>query len=594
VWGSAESERMTEGLEDMKSGLSSPTNNEQPPGDGDGGGDDAFTTFIRYLESEVPQPGSIDGQKAEVPEHATANITVSRNTSKRQSLQCIQPANEEPPGDGDQAAFLEFTRYLESDGHQTDSLDGQKTGAPEHAPVDTTVPRNTPKRPSLQCIQSAATSFSFEGISVTVKKRERGRNLASGRVTEASNLTGVPSQGAYLRNTATFYLSMTSRGHTLHASKCSPSQQNCSGTSRRKTLIKRFPQPSNPWALQTQARRNARVYQGASEAIEFGRSSRTTVLFLDEVTSGLDSAASFQVVQVLHRIAKARDIMIVVTIHQPSTAVLEIFDDLLLLSKGKVAYAGRLKKAEAHFESLSAQGHDTKTLAAHCKGSHPLCGAMCSNVSHKLRIQLGILEFKSLQLCVCASFEPFCTDMHNKGIPMFVIQRFPGSAFIETVLQWSLIMYLFESVAECSAAWAPNSIIGMLGYLTYWILSFLFGGIFLPPEDIYWPLKAAYYALPFNYYTRSMVNVVIPKMEYKPCNPSEEMSVICVESGNGDDVAEAITNLFPVTKQPALVRDALVLFGMIVFMKLLYIVGVVWKNQRVQKMDTKPCVAHKA
>ena len=46
---------------------------------------------------------------------------------------------------------------------------------------------------------------------------------------------------------------------------------------------------------------------------------RTTVLFLDEVTSGLDSAASFQVVQVLRRIAKARNIMIVVTIHQPST-----------------------------------------------------------------------------------------------------------------------------------------------------------------------------------------------------------------------------------------------------------------------------------
>ena len=75
-------------------------------------------------------------------------------------------------------------------------------------------------------------------------------------------------------------------------------------------------------------------------------------------------------------------------------------------------------------------------------------------------------------------------------------------------------------------------------------------------------------------------------MEYSPCNPGEEMSVICVESGNGDDVAQALMNFFPVTKQPDSVRDALILFGMIVIIKLLYIVGVVWKSQRVQKMNS--------
>ena len=64
------------------------------------------------------------------------------------------------------------------------------------------------------------------------------------------------------------------------------------------------------------------------------------------------------------------------------------------------------------------------------------------------------------------------------------------------------------------------------------------------------------------------------------------MSVICVESGNGDDVAQALMNFFPVTKQPDSVRDALILFGMIVIIKLLYIVGVVWKSQRVQKMNS--------
>ena len=42
-------------------------------------------------------------------------------------------------------------------------------------------------------------------------------------------------------------------------------------------------------------------------------------------------------------------------------------------------------------------------------------------------------------------------------IPMFVIQSFPSSEFLHVLGQWSLIMYLFESLAECVAAWAPNT-----------------------------------------------------------------------------------------------------------------------------------------
>ena len=42
-------------------------------------------------------------------------------------------------------------------------------------------------------------------------------------------------------------------------------------------------------------------------------------------------------------------------------------------------------------------------------------------------------------------------------IPMFVIQDFPFSEFLPVLGQWSLVMYLFESLAECVAAWSPNT-----------------------------------------------------------------------------------------------------------------------------------------
>lgn len=68
------------------------------------------------------------------------------------------------------------------------------------------------------------------------------------------------------------------------------------------------------------------------------------MLFLDEPTSGLDSAAAFFVVQVLKN-AAAGGRTIVCSIHQPSSEVFSLFDDLCLLSCGKTIYFGEAKLA---------------------------------------------------------------------------------------------------------------------------------------------------------------------------------------------------------------------------------------------------------
>ncbi|RAK97266.1 putative ABC transporter, partial [Aspergillus ibericus CBS 121593] len=56
------------------------------------------------------------------------------------------------------------------------------------------------------------------------------------------------------------------------------------------------------------------------------------ILFLDEPTSGLDSAASFEVINYVKKLAVANNLIIVASIHQPSTATFQLFDKLLLLS----------------------------------------------------------------------------------------------------------------------------------------------------------------------------------------------------------------------------------------------------------------------
>ncbi|KAF2012827.1 ATP transporter [Aaosphaeria arxii CBS 175.79] len=76
------------------------------------------------------------------------------------------------------------------------------------------------------------------------------------------------------------------------------------------------------------------------------------ILFLDEPTSGLDSTASFEVMKFVKGIAKDYNIIVIASIHQPSTATFELFDSLLLLSGGKTVYNGPIARMVDYFASL--------------------------------------------------------------------------------------------------------------------------------------------------------------------------------------------------------------------------------------------------
>ena len=68
------------------------------------------------------------------------------------------------------------------------------------------------------------------------------------------------------------------------------------------------------------------------------------VLFLDEPTTGLDSAFAFYLIQALTKIAHDGKIVIC-SIHQPTSEIYYLFDDLLLLSSGETVYFGQAKMA---------------------------------------------------------------------------------------------------------------------------------------------------------------------------------------------------------------------------------------------------------
>ena len=77
-----------------------------------------------------------------------------------------------------------------------------------------------------------------------------------------------------------------------------------------------------------------------------------SILFLDEPTSGLDAFNAFNVVECLVNLVKSYNRTVVFTIHQPRSNIVALFDQLILLAKGRTVYSGPFSGCQAYFDSI--------------------------------------------------------------------------------------------------------------------------------------------------------------------------------------------------------------------------------------------------
>nr|QHN70710.1 scarlet [Limenitis arthemis astyanax] len=78
------------------------------------------------------------------------------------------------------------------------------------------------------------------------------------------------------------------------------------------------------------------------------------LLFCDEPTTGLDSSSA-QKLMTLLRASAVQGKTVICTIHQPSSELMALFDNLVLLAEGRIAFAGSASAALNFFESLGYQ-----------------------------------------------------------------------------------------------------------------------------------------------------------------------------------------------------------------------------------------------
>jgi len=66
-------------------------------------------------------------------------------------------------------------------------------------------------------------------------------------------------------------------------------------------------------------------------------------LFLDEISTGLDSATTFQIMRTLRHFAHLRQATMLIALLQPTPETYHLFDDIMLLSEGGQACCMRLQ-----------------------------------------------------------------------------------------------------------------------------------------------------------------------------------------------------------------------------------------------------------
>ncbi|KAG4190745.1 hypothetical protein ERO13_A07G049800v2 [Gossypium hirsutum] len=86
-------------------------------------------------------------------------------------------------------------------------------------------------------------------------------------------------------------------------------------------------------------------------------------LFMDEISTGLDSSTTFQIVNSLKQTVHILNGTAVISLLQPAPETYDLFDDIILLSDGRIVYQGPREHVLSFFESMGFRCPERKGVA---------------------------------------------------------------------------------------------------------------------------------------------------------------------------------------------------------------------------------------
>nr|DAD28757.1 TPA_asm: hypothetical protein HUJ06_030225 [Nelumbo nucifera] len=86
-------------------------------------------------------------------------------------------------------------------------------------------------------------------------------------------------------------------------------------------------------------------------------------LFMDEISTGLDSSTTFQIVKFMRQMVHIMEVTMVISLLQPAPETYDLFDDIILLSEGQIVYQGPRENVLEFFELIGFKCPERKGVA---------------------------------------------------------------------------------------------------------------------------------------------------------------------------------------------------------------------------------------
>ncbi|KAH7856245.1 hypothetical protein Vadar_034432 [Vaccinium darrowii] len=86
-------------------------------------------------------------------------------------------------------------------------------------------------------------------------------------------------------------------------------------------------------------------------------------LFMDEISTGLDSSTTFQIVKFMKQMVHIMDGTMIISLLQPAPETYDLFDDIILLSEGQIVYQGPCENILEFFEYVGFKCPNRKGVA---------------------------------------------------------------------------------------------------------------------------------------------------------------------------------------------------------------------------------------
>ncbi|KAL8471296.1 hypothetical protein ACS0TY_028810 [Phlomoides rotata] len=87
------------------------------------------------------------------------------------------------------------------------------------------------------------------------------------------------------------------------------------------------------------------------------------VFFMDEISTGLDSSTTYQIIKYMKRMVHIMDITMIVSLLQLAPETFDLFDDIILLSEGQIVYQGPREYVLDFFENVGFKCLERKGVA---------------------------------------------------------------------------------------------------------------------------------------------------------------------------------------------------------------------------------------